>query len=241
MALTVTQAADFVRLTLSGKADAALSTLTLVNMTGSHLSSMAKWRFLERKASYLSTTASQTYVALPADFGGMVSLAAVGTNTYYRPADINDINRMRSSGIPSNGPPYLYAIIGTTPSGSTAQVQHLELFPTPTATTANAMSIVYRAKWVDLTADTDYICPAPFPDYCKVLFIRILQAFARGLQEEEQGSLSLRLNEMRGSPEFIAAAKQDRSMQPDMGEMQGSIPSWGETTSRLYFDTITGP
>lgn len=241
MALTVTQAADFIRLTLGGVPDAALSTLTLVNLAGAHVCSMSKWRFLQRKASYLSLTASQTYVALPADFGGMVSLSAVGENTYYSPTTIDEINELRNSSLSSSGPPYLYAIIGTTPATSTAQVQHLELFPTPSASETGALSLVYRATWTDLATDTSYICPAPLPDYCKALFIRVLQAFARGFQEEEQGSLSLKLMEMKGSPEFIAAAKADRSMQSDLGEISGSLSASGIYIPTRNFNTITGP
>jgi hypothetical protein len=238
MPYTVTECADFVKLTLGGEPSAVLPTLALVNMAGHHFVSMSKWRFQERRASYLSTVASQTYIAAPTDLGGIVSLAPVNSAGCYKPSTIDEINMLRSSASTDTGTPYLYALIHTTPSGSTAAVPYLELYPTPSTSTANALQIVYRARWVELTSDSDYI---PFPDFTKTLFIRVLQAHARGFMEEDKASLSARLLELSASPEFVACVKQDRAMQSDRGEMKGDISGGYASYSEPFFDTITGP
>lgn len=238
MPYTVTECADFVRLTLGGPAAAALPTLTLVNMAGHHFVGLSKWKFMERRASYLGTTANQSYVAAPSDFGEPVSLGAVTINAYYQPSSIGEINELRASSTAGVGEPYLYCVTHTTPSGSTAAVPYIELYPTPSATVAQAILLIYRARWAELTSDSDYI---PFPDYTKALFLRLVQSFARGFMEEDKGSLSLRLADAHAWPEFVNAAKQDRRFNSDHGELRGDIadkyPGW---TPRL-FDTITGP
>lgn len=238
MPYTVTECADFVRLTLGGPAAAALPTLSLVNMAGHHFVGMSKWRFMERRSSYLGTTASQNYVAAPTDLGEIVSMGAVTINAYYEASTIDEINRMRASATTQVGQPYLYCVIHTTPSGSTAAVPYIELYPTPSTTVAQAILLIYRARWTELTSDSDYI---PFPDWTKALFLRLVQSFARGFMEEDKGSLSLRLADAHVWPEFVMAAKTDRRMQTDHGELRGDIsenyPGW---TPR-FFDTITGP
>jgi hypothetical protein len=241
MAITVTQCEQWIRLTLGGRPDAVLNTLELVNLAGSHFCGMSKWRFLMRKFSLRDTVASQSYVTTPDDFGGVITLAGVGANAYYTESDYATIatlqNGTTTSGVTGN--PYMYAIVDTTPSGSTASVRHLELFPVPSTTTTGAMALVYRAKWADLTSDSDYIL---FPDYTKALFVRVLMAFARGLQREEQGSLSQRLAELQTSPEFLSAVRQDRAMQSDLGEIEGSVQDYPIDRGRIIFSgTITGP
>lgn len=238
MAITVTQCADWIKLTLGGRPDAVLNTLELVNLAGSHFCGMSKWRFLMRKYTLLDTVASQNYVAAPADFGGVITLASVGTSGLYEPSDYVTVATLQNNST-GTGTPHLYAIVDTTPSSSTAAVRHIALFPVPSATATGAMALVYRAKWADLTSDSDYIL---FPDYVKALFVRVLMAFARGLQREEQGSLSQRLAELQTSPEFISAVRQDRAMQSDLGAIEGSVRDYPIDRGEIIFSgTITGP
>lgn len=238
MGFTVTNCADFVRQELGNLPGGPLSIIELVNMAGSHFCGMSKWRFLQRKSTSLDTVAGQTYVVPPADFGGLIALAGSGSNLLYVESDYATIVAARQSSM-VGGSPYLYAIQDTTPSGSTPAVRHIELFPTPVASTTGAMALVYRAIWANVTDDADYI---PYPDYVKTLFIRILRAHASGFVRGEQGSLSLRLAELSSSPEFVAAVRQDRAMQTDIGEIVGSLPQYSIDRGRQIFSgVITGP
>lgn len=239
MALTVLQCADFVKLTLAGAADTSLSTLTLVNMAGQSLCGMSEWRWLQRAPVDVGVVAAQEYATLPIDFGAM--LAMVPSTGFYGIVwtDLGEIAGLRaaSAQTSANGP-WRGVVIDSIPSGSTLPRAQVELYPTPSATSTTAFKLAYRAKWTNLTSDSDYI---PIPEWCETLFIRLLQVHARGFMEEDKASLSMRLAEIKSSAELIGAVKQDRARQRDRGALKGSLSSPNTYDYRSRFTTITGP
>ena len=240
MTLTVTNCADFVRLTLGGPADAALPTLALVNMAGRHLVGMSQWRWLMRGPVAVGTVAAQEYVELPTDYGTMIQLAGSSTIWDVNWVGLGEITSLRAH-TPTNAEcgPFRGAVSLAPASGSTLPRWRVELYPTPSATNATAFSLAYRAQWTEITSESDYL---PLPLYCETLFTRILQTFARGYMEEDQANLSERLAVLSTSPELIAATRQDRAKIQDYGHLLGAH---GEL--RRYFNpynnmtTITGP
>lgn len=240
MALTVTQLADFTRLTLGGPADASLSTLTLANMAGRHLVSMSRWKWLDRSPVAIPTVAAQTYISPPSDFDEPLALVSTSTGNYYRWGTLEEVTTLRyGTNQSQSGGEYVGAVVRAAASGSTPPEVRIELFPTPSASTSDVFRLAYRAKWPTLTADEDYM---PFPEEIELLFIRLFQTVARGFMEEDKGNLSERLAEAVLWPEFIAAVRSDRKKQVDHGALQGSLDEWSPYSSPAHsFSSITGP
>lgn len=237
MALTVAQCAEWIALSPGGKLHPVLSTQKIVNLAGQHFCGMSDWRFLKRRSSFLDTVADQEYVELPAEYGGMVSLVGVGEQWQMEPTGLDEINRLRNaSSSTSQGPPYRWSIVDNDP-----QERYLEIWPTPAASVSNSLSIVYRAKWVDLDDDADYVVGSDgvLPDYCEMLFIRVMQAVAAGFQESEEATTSLRLQELMTSPEMAAARRQDNGFQRDRGELEGAMSNYAHTCNTIL--EIEGP
>ena len=223
MALTVQQCAGWIGLTLGGIPDPVLSTLQLVNMAGRHLVGMTSWRFLEGVEATLDTVAAQTYIALPANFSSMVSIEAADGAERIEWTTREGMNALRTDQSASGGGGLTYAVVETVAaSGTTPPTPRLAIFPPSAAT----YRIVYRAGWADMTGDGDHL---PFQvQEIETLYILILQAHARALQREEQGTLSMRLAEIQGEPNrpgpvYRAALTADRRKQRDHGQIRGAI------------------
>lgn len=241
MALTVTQCADWLRLTLGGTPTGVAGVLEIANLAGHHLFSMTRWRFLEGADVFLSTVASQDYLSLPLNFSSPISLCGVTINADIEWREKSVIAQMRQDYLVStdNGGQYFVAVEHAAATGSTPPTARLAIFPTPQATTANLFRLTYRAGWANLTSDSDYI---PIPIWCEGLFLRVLAAFARGLYREEQGSTDARLAEIQAGPIYAAALKEDGSKQIDHGPMLGAIHQSGwRDGSFPRFWASTGP
>lgn len=240
MTLTVANCADYVQLTLGGPAAAALPTLTLVNLAGRHMVGMSQWRWLMRGPTPIGTVNGQEYVELPTDYGTMIEMAGSVNIWDIVWVGLGEITSLRAH-YPQNAVygPYRGAVSLAPASGSTLPRWRVELYPTPNSTNATAFSLAYRAQWEEITQDTSYL---PIPLYCETLFIRILQSFARGYMEEDQGTLSARLSELSTCPELVAATRQDRSKIQDYGHLIGDIASKSRYLDySRRFTTIIGP
>ena len=91
--------------------------------------------------------------------------------------------------------------------------------------------VQYRAGWATLTKDTDV---AGIPrGALEPLYIESVRAFARGYQEDDQGTTTLRLAELVNGNLMEAARREDSTIQPNYGLLSGGITSnlssgWGE-------------
>jgi hypothetical protein len=238
MTLSVANCADLVRLTLRGDPPVETSLQFLVNSAGRHLCSMHRWRFLARPAASIDTVAGQDYLGLPADFSEIMGMdgSATGTNT-IEPVTLEFLNELRRSGTSTaNGGRY-YALAYAAQSGSTPPTPRLEVWPVPSSTETGVYNLMYRAGWTDVALDTDFI---PVPPWAEALYSRILQAFARGFDDEDTGSIDARLTEIRAGQLFMAACSEDRMKQPNHG---GLTPqTMIEPSGRMSWPfVITGP
>lgn len=94
----------------------------------------------------------------------------------------------------------------------------LEIWPTQEANDVDAISIVYRAGWVQVASDTDRI---GVPDFIEPLLVEMVRQYALGWEEEDKAPVWQRVAALMGSQFFIEKTRMDASIQPDYGEMIG--------------------
>lgn len=246
MGLTVQNCLAEVKHTLRRATSAEIAPLSIVNEAGHQLCNMHPWKWLERFSSSLDYVSAQTYVTLPTDCGEVLSLYATSTNvSQFELVSFQELLRLRSIGTT--------VVTGTTygalayPSFTTAAepaAMRLEVFPTPSANATGALSIFYRAVWVDASPQTDYIDVLP---WMAPLYKQVLRAYARGVEEEDVGSMSARLAEIMAGPVFKAACERDGRVQSTYGLMTGGAisqarrRSWYGGWSAPVASTISGP
>lgn len=188
---------------------------------------------LARSIGSAATTATGTLrlggVALPTDFAEIIGMhPKQGTLAEIRPVGHEELLRLRTMSAVTVSPFHVYSIVWgdvlTTTNG--APTPHLELYPYPTSNETGAFLLFYRKKWVTPAGDAERI---PIPDWMEPLFITAVRAFARGWEEEDSGSLSARLSEIKGSTEFLDAARYDGAIQPSPGMIEGGAAAryWG--------------
>ena len=124
--------------------------------------------------------------------------------------------------------------------GDNAEPQiRLEIYPTPSSTTTEALTLYYRAGWARVYDDRKAI---QIPAYVEPLYIELLRAFARGYEEEDQASLSERISEVWRGPLFAVSVDRDASVQPDYGPLRnGAAASMHRGAQNWDFNTIQAP
>jgi len=185
-------------------------------------------------------------IALPSDFGNIIDIQPTqGLTNSFNLTDVGFINQLRTNEVAVGNFRYWGAItrgnnydqgLGT----STGQgAWRLEIYPTPTATEYNALTMYYRAGWRPVTDDTDTI---NIPQYCESLMRMIVRAFARGYEEDDVASMHARLMEIQQSPMFLNARRRDGDMQPTLGQMSGGAVAQYEKQERQYLkSSVLGP
>lgn len=115
----------------------------------------------------------------------------------------------------------------------------IEIYPSPASNQANALTMFYRAGWIDIEDDTVVI---PIPDFCNTLYRSIIRAFARGYEEDDVASIHQRLMEIEQSPVFIHAKRRDGDIQPTLGQMQGgAFMQQRKNIDEYLKTTVIGP
>lgn len=246
MGLLVQNCLDEIKHTLRRDTSSQIAPLSIINEAGHQFCNMHPWKWLERFSSSLDYVASQTYVSLPADCGEVLALYATSTNvSQFEMVSFQELLRLRSVGTT--------VVTGTTygalayPAFTTAAepaAVRLEVFPTPSASDAGALSIFYRAIWVDASPETDYLDVLP---WMIPLYKQVLRAYARGVEEEDVASMSERLAAIQLGPVFKAACERDGRVQPSYGTMTGGAIAmarkrtwwggWGAPLAR----SVSGP
>jgi hypothetical protein len=222
MALTLTQCADWIELTLGG-VPSTPSVMTLVNMSGRYLVSMTGWRYLEGVEALLDTVLDQDYITLPSDFSEMKSMVPTDiTGTPVVWVTRTDMNILRQQTITGSYGVTSAVLETVAARGATPPTPRIAISPAAASTATGAYRIIYRAGWADVTSDSGYIPIEPWAD---TLFKLILQTHARGFMREEQGILDERLALISSpkSPVFRAALRSDRRKQTDYGNIVGAI------------------
>lgn len=206
----------------------------IVNQAGNYLFSR-QWRFRERASRPIGTTAGQDWTALPSNVDEIVSLVATaGFGCRVEIVTPEQIELMRQSVAPLIFGSVLYAALtrtwaqpnGTTPlpAGDPFPPVRLELYPTPQATVASAMTLRYRAAWDAVSGEQNSVTPDSFeiavPPYVEALLVAYCRAFATSYEDE---GLSARLVEIDNGPLWNAAATKDGLIQRDYGRLNTEV------------------
>lgn len=234
--LTLTNLKSHVTHALGGSPASEITAVDIVNQAGRHMFTYS-WKFRVRPSTDISTVSSQSYVDLPTDVGEIITIRMKdGLNDSIELTSYDKLLLIRNGSL-STGRQFHAAIsyYDSTAVDNTAVAvkPRLELAPTPTA--VDQITLVYRAKWSDLSSDEDI---ATIPDWAESLLIMYVRAFAQGYEEE---SFMQRVAEVDSSPMFHRTAIQDGMIQPEYGPLEGGHITSYRTHSRLPFDTISDP
>jgi hypothetical protein len=185
-------------------------------------------------------------IALPSDFGNIIDIQPTeGLVNSFDLTDTSFINQLRTNEVAVGNFRYWGAITRghnydqdlETSTGQGAW--RLEIYPTPTVTKYNALTMFYRAGWRTVTEDSVFI---PIPDYCETLFRQLMRAFARGYEEDDAASLHVRLMEIEKSPILMHAKQRDGNMQNTLGQMAGgAVQQQTRNINEYLKTTVIGP
>lgn len=226
--VAVSQLIGHVEQTVGGPiSDSLGGSIAVVNAAGRHLFACREWLWSSRATATLNLVSGTNYVLLPADFAELVAIEVTNsTVTRAKRCTFAEILELRTAQL--NGTGFGYNVCanwrvlapGITGLADDTLQPVLEIWPTPSASVSDALTIIYKARWPDLVNDNTVVLLPPFAESLLVDFCR---AFARGYEAEEQGSLSERLAQIHAGPVFAAAERQDSAMQANIGAMRGSM------------------
>ena len=205
----------------------------IVNQAGNYLFSK-QWRFRERTGRPVSLVANQSWAAMPGDAEEIISLitkAGLGWRVELTTPD--QLELFRSTMFPAMLGSVYYAALsrpwadagGVTPlvAGTAFPAVRMDLYPTPNATSTDAIIMRYRAGWTSVSGETDAVTPVgyiiPVPPYVEALLVSYCRAFAMAYEDE---GLTARLLEIDNGPVWNAAAIKDGIAQRDYGRLPSS-------------------
>jgi hypothetical protein len=202
---------------LLGGDPAVLTAQSIVNLAGEAFFGMHQWRFNRKGPVALGTTASTATIDLPSDFGGIISLrGALGT-----PIELVSPDRMAAFKAGANYPGAGFAaMLKSNDSGFTLTPSQLLLHPVPSSTASSVFQLVYTAKWTALSTDGAY---AQIPTYAEPLFLDVLRAAAKGYDEDDRGSVSRLMTEVRTSALFEDTVRRDAQQQREFRTLTNGI------------------
>jgi hypothetical protein len=230
MTLTNKQLKGYVQLAVGGDPSTTPSITAdervaqIINHAGEHLYTRA-WRFRERTAKDLGTTASQSYITLPSDVGEIITVEPVNSwSNSLSFVDPATFERVSNEGV-SPELSYLVTLVYKDNNPT------LDIYPTPAATDADAFQIRYRARWVELTIPTgansvDDTTAVGVATYVEGLLIEYVRAIAEG---GEDGTTQQRLMEVDNGIMLDRALRKDGTLQPDYGSLPSSRYSGGQS------------
>lgn len=203
-----------------------------INGAGRHLYSMHQWGFTAPDAIKRDYVAGQDYIVLPDDFGSLIDLTATdGTNDSVSIIELSRLTQLRNTPIEITGTGRRYAAISwprlPDPVGEMPNPR-LELWPSITSDSAGAVTILYRARWMDLKNSTDV---AATQWHVENLLTILVAAFARGWGEEDAADLDDRLGKIGRGEVYKAAKEQDGMIQPSLGRMSGGAIGISDPTN----------
>lgn len=209
MTLTAGQVLKFMKHRTAGPLDSDLGGgMYVLNLAGRHCFSMHPWRSALNVSADLATVSGQSWVALPTWFAEPIA-CEVADNSDFIPVDIvgpREMLLLRNGNLGNLGFVKYVSVEGES---------RLGLFPTPDSDAPAVLRLTYRARWQDVSKDTDPIVCASF---LEGLVLEVAREYAAGL---EGGDLSARIAMVEGGPICRAAKNADGSLQPMLGPMMG--------------------
>lgn len=198
----------------------SVSALEIVTRTGRWLCSAHPWTWLTRLGT-VDVTGSQLYASLSAlgSVTGVVSVQFTDASAYYlREASLPFIHEQRTTNVIGGYPAYYALNNRISADGSLDKV--LELDCVPNDDIAGGLSLLYRAGF-QVPAAGDASARIAIPEEWEGLFSLAVVAVARGLMEEEAGTVDMRLGALKQSDEFKSLVRMDGMAQSNYGYLQG--------------------
>ena len=188
--------------------------------------------------SDIAGTVHCSSVSLPSDFRELIAINTTsGLLKGVELTGYQDLISKRATNFTAVGFHY-GAINHAIPTTGGDPVPRLEIWPTPTTNDDNSLTMIYRAGWTAVNSD---VIKLRLPTYCDALFLEVLTAFARGYEEEDDGSISDRLISVVSGPLMAAAVDRDASIQPEYGPVLNGQVTQGGYTGFANFNAISGP
>lgn len=209
---------DVVTMTLTSGTDTVGQAKVLSKTSGNVIS--VELNTVVPDATSISFDLDTSHVLLPADFGSHVEL--FGTRSFLRyaySASItelmdNETNQLVAASFSSG-----YAIEWAQASEKAQPQATLKVWPEPSASTWDELSLVYRRGWLDLTSDDDVIS---IPDWLEGTYIQYVRAFAAGYEDgtsplERVAALDAAIASVENGHIYARAKRHDENMQPTYG------------------------
>lgn len=194
-------------------------------------------------ASAIEFELTNTSVRLPDDFQEIIALDASDSLTIsVHRTSLEELLRLRTNEIQVTSS-YFYCAVNYAPvpvgGGAGEPVPILELWPAPNFNDADGFSLFYRAGWVNVTEDDDFIL---IPSWMHTPFIQLARAYSQGYEEDDVASLAERLAEWEIAPYTRRAIEKDGMQQASMGMLRGgSIENKTQGASFTITTPIAGP
>ena len=198
------------------------------------IENMPKWRWLQPPSVMLTLVAQQDYVDLPADFRDLIEINATeGLQGRFFMVDIGEINQLRTYQQNDSATTYRGAIEwadSTDPDGG-APIPRIAIYPMPTDTKTDWLTLSYRKKIAVPATDSIFI---PMPDFMDPLFFQVIDAVTKGWAFDDLASpksnpgrtRTQRMTEILLGPTYLNARRRDGSAQPTFGPMRNvSVPN----------------
>lgn len=239
MALYFSEIDDLITHTLGEPCPPPLTSYSIANTAGRILFSAKPggWAFAIPPAVSLTLLAGTDVVALPSDFESLVAIKfRQDLAGFCEFVSIDALEDLRSSTATGNN--FVYVALGRTSlSATAAPIPQLEIWPTPTITSANAIKLRYKQAWPELDADGNII---PIPTYCYEAYRAIVCAVARAMVEPEELGMSMpQAVEAMAGDLIRLAMRHEGMLQPSLGKMRDSVSSALRYTDWFYTDKVT--
>lgn len=174
---TLAEYKDAVTHLLGNEPSTGVTSLQIVNDAVKDLCACHGWRWRNGGPYTLSLVADQAYVELPADFGEMNSIFYPGTLIRAMvPTTMAHVERLRAQAVISPQYQYWYAVnVGQIDDSAPEEglsIPVLELYPTPSESVADALSITYFRDVPELADDADVPMIPSWLDACLFHLVR---------------------------------------------------------------------
>lgn len=201
---------------VGGTPTSTLPSIDIINGAIDFVCNYSSWSWQKRELA-LSFTSGQKYISLPADFKRIHNVVRNANFEPLIPTTLEEIHLMRSSPVGVVGLFATHFAISMSDQASVAALPlyRLEIYPTPTATTANAIIGTYIKLTPAVSSDTDVPeIPSPWHE--------ALRSICRGKARSDQ----FRDGDddwMQGKVMLDQLVAQDGAAQPSLGQMKGAV------------------
>lgn len=102
--------------------------------------------------------------------------------------------------------------------GSGPPRPRLDIWPTPTTDSLGAVTVYYRAGWMTVENDSQFLY---MPEWIETLYLFLVRTFAQGYERESEFNIGVGLDAIINSSLYLAAQQRDKEMTPSFGAMAG--------------------